>query len=119
MGGLPCDDGSLSAIRIGTSAGVAILKAGTLQPPSGDHLASQREPWGEDPHDCRVGLCLESPVPVLSPTLYAELHLQTATTLLIPTEHEERALYVLSGEVQLDGEPIEPHSLVVLPPGKR
>ena len=42
------------------------------------------------------GFCLESPVPVLSPTLYAELNLQTATTLLIPTEHEERALYVLT-----------------------
>lgn len=64
------------------------------------------------------GFCLESPVPVLSPTLYAELNLQTATTLLIPTEHEERALYVLSGEVQLDGELLEPHSLVVLPAGE-
>jgi prolyl-tRNA editing enzyme YbaK/EbsC (Cys-tRNA(Pro) deacylase) len=30
--------------------------------------------------------------------------MQTATTLLIPTEHEERALYVLSGDAQLDGE---------------
>jgi redox-sensitive bicupin YhaK (pirin superfamily) len=55
---------------------------------------------------------------VLSPTLYAELNLKTATTLLIPTEHEERALYVLSGDVQLDGEPIEPHALVVLPAGE-
>jgi redox-sensitive bicupin YhaK (pirin superfamily) len=65
-----------------------------------------------------TGFCLESPVPVLSPTLYAELTLQTATTLLIPTEHEERALYVLSGEVQLDGEPVEPNALVVLPEGE-
>ncbi len=65
-----------------------------------------------------TGFCLESPVPVLSPTLYAELTLQTATTLLIPTEHEERALYVLSGEVQLDGEPLEPDALVVLPAGE-
>jgi redox-sensitive bicupin YhaK (pirin superfamily) len=46
------------------------------------------------------------------------LNLQSATTLLIPTEHEERALYVLSGEVQLDGEPVEPHALVVLPEGE-
>ena len=61
------------------------------------------------------GFCLESPVPVLSSTLYAELHLQTATTLLIPTEHAERALYVLSGEALLDGEPVETHSLVILP----
>ena len=34
------------------------------------------------------GFCLQSPVPVLSPTLYAELRLQTATSLLIPTEHQ-------------------------------
>lgn len=65
-----------------------------------------------------AGFCLESPVPVLSPTLYAELNLQTATTLLIPTEHEERALYVLSGEALLEGEPVEAHSLVILPAGE-
>ncbi|WP_339547349.1 pirin family protein [Pseudomonas sp. RA_35y_Pfl2_P32] len=62
-----------------------------------------------------TGFCLESPVPVLSPTLYAELHLQTATTLLIPTEHAERALYILSGDAQLNDEPLEAHALVVLP----
>ena len=64
------------------------------------------------------GFCLESPVPVLSPTLYAELRLQTATSLLTPTEHQQRALYVLDGEAQLDGEPLPPHSLVLLPEGE-
>ncbi|WP_426142739.1 pirin family protein [Pseudomonas sp. DWP3-1-2] len=59
------------------------------------------------------GFCLTSPVPVLSPTLYAELHMQTATTLLIPTEHAERALYVISGEASVDGETVEPRTLVV------
>jgi redox-sensitive bicupin YhaK (pirin superfamily) len=63
------------------------------------------------------GFCLKSPVPVLSPTLYAELNLQTATTLLIRAEHEERALYVIEGELKVDGEPIQPRSLVVLDPG--
>lgn len=63
------------------------------------------------------GFCLESPVPVLSPTLYAELQLQTATTLLIPNEHQERAIYVLSGDARLDDTALEPHALVVLPPG--
>jgi redox-sensitive bicupin YhaK (pirin superfamily) len=38
--------------------------------------------------------------------------------LLIPDEHEERALYVLDGDAQLDGEPVEVHSLVVLPAGE-
>ncbi|WP_311201148.1 pirin-like C-terminal cupin domain-containing protein, partial [Pseudomonas protegens] len=64
------------------------------------------------------GFCLESPVPVLSPTLYAELRLQTATSLLIPTEHPQRALYVLDGAAQLDGEPLPVHALVVLPEGE-
>lgn len=63
------------------------------------------------------GFCLESPVPVLSPTLYAELQLQTATTLLIPDEHQERAIYLLSGEARLDDTALEPQALVVLPPG--
>lgn len=63
------------------------------------------------------GFCLESPVPVLSPTLYAELKMQAATTLLIPAEHEQRALYVIAGEGLLNGEPVEPRSLVVLEPG--
>ena len=64
------------------------------------------------------GFDLISPVPVLSPTVYAELHLQTATTLLIPTEHQERALYVLDGDTSVNGEPVEPHSLIVLEPGQ-
>ena len=65
-----------------------------------------------------TGFCLISPVPVLAPTLYAEIQMQTATTLLIPAEHPERALYVLEGEVQLDGQPLEPRSLVLLPEGE-
>jgi redox-sensitive bicupin YhaK (pirin superfamily) len=63
------------------------------------------------------GFCLKSPVPVLSSTLYAEVKMQNATTLLIPAEHEQRALYVIEGEMLLDGEPVEPRSLVVLEPG--
>ncbi len=64
------------------------------------------------------GFCLESPVPVLSPTLYALVQMQAATTLSIPNEHAERALYVLDGEVFLNDEAVEPHSLVVLPEGE-
>lgn len=64
------------------------------------------------------GFCLRSPVPVLSPTVYAELHLQTATTLLIPTEHQERALYVLNGKAAVDGEPVEQRTLIVLEAGQ-
>ena len=64
------------------------------------------------------GFCLTSPVPVLSPTLYAEVQMQTATTLLIPAEHLERALYVLQGDARLEGQTLEPRSLVLLPAGE-
>ncbi|RWU21651.1 hypothetical protein DM813_16840 [Pseudomonas alkylphenolica] len=64
------------------------------------------------------GFCLQSPVPVLSPTLYALVRMQAATTLNVPNEHAERALYVLDGEVSLNNEAVEPHSLVVLPAGE-
>ncbi|MFQ6572952.1 pirin family protein [Pseudomonas sp. UM16] len=64
------------------------------------------------------GFCLRSPVPVLSPTLYALVQMQAATTLILPNEHPERALYVLEGEVSLNDQAVEPHSLVVLPEGE-
>ncbi|MDD2061281.1 pirin family protein [Pseudomonas sp. GD03860] len=64
------------------------------------------------------GFCLQSPVPVLSPTLYALVRMQAATTLTIPTEHAERALYVLEGDVSLNDEIVEPRSLVILPQGE-
>lgn len=64
------------------------------------------------------GFCLESPVPVLSPTLYAEVSMEAATTLCVPNEHRERAVYVLAGEVRLDEELLEPQTLVVLAEGE-
>ncbi|MDO1493897.1 pirin family protein [Pseudomonas putida] len=65
-----------------------------------------------------TGFCLASPVPVLSPTLYAHVQMQPATTLLIPSEHVQRALYLLDGELLLNDEDVEPCSLVVLPEGE-
>lgn len=64
------------------------------------------------------GFCLASPVPVLSPTLYAELTLGAGATLAIPDEHPERALYLIDGEALLDDEPVAPHELLVLPEGE-
>lgn len=65
-----------------------------------------------------TGFCLTSPVPVLSPTVYADIQMQTAATLLIPAEHPQRALYVLAGEAHLDGCALAMHEFVVLPEGE-
>ncbi|MBV4490717.1 pirin family protein [Pseudomonas oryzicola] len=64
------------------------------------------------------GFCLQSPVPVLSPTLYAYVQMQLATTLRVPTEHAQRALYLLDGELMMDDEPVAACCLIVLPEGE-
>lgn len=63
------------------------------------------------------GFCLQSPVQVHSPTLYAELRLAAGARLLIPAEHRERALYLLEGEARLEDTDLPLHGMAVLPKG--
>lgn len=65
-----------------------------------------------------TGFCLESPVPVKSATLYAELKLAAGASLAIPPEHSERALYLIDGEAMLDDQPLPHRGLVILPEGE-
>jgi redox-sensitive bicupin YhaK (pirin superfamily) len=58
-----------------------------------------------------------SPVPVLSPTLYAIVELAAGSALLIPDEHAERAVFLLAGDARLGTEPLAPHTLAVLEEG--
>ncbi len=64
------------------------------------------------------GFCLQSPVPVRSPTVYAELKLQAGASLSIPAEHRERALYLLAGEARLEDDNLPLHGMAVLPEGE-
>jgi redox-sensitive bicupin YhaK (pirin superfamily) len=59
----------------------------------------------------------ESPVAVRSPTLYVAAELAAGARLPVCSEHEERAVYVVSGEVAVDGETVPPGTLAVLVPG--
>jgi hypothetical protein len=56
-------------------------------------------------------------VGVRSPTLYADVRMEDGSTLAVPTEHTERAVYVASGSVTIDGRTFEPGLMVVLRPG--
>ncbi|MCP1640766.1 redox-sensitive bicupin YhaK (pirin superfamily) [Pseudomonas citronellolis] len=63
------------------------------------------------------GFCLVSPVPVLSPTLYADIEMVAGSTLTLSPEHPQRALYLLEGEALLDDNPAPLRQLLVLPEG--
>jgi len=56
----------------------------------------------------------QSPVATLSPTLYLDVQLPAAGTWALPLLAEEQAVYVVQGEVQIDGQPLPPHTMAVL-----
>ena len=60
-----------------------------------------------------------SPVAVLAPTLYVSIDLAPGASIEVTDEHEERALYPVSGELTLDGEALPLNTLAVLEPGGR
>jgi len=59
----------------------------------------------------------ESPVSVYSDTLYVDLRLDRGATTPIDCGHEERALYILDGALEIEGERFQPGELLVLKPG--
>jgi redox-sensitive bicupin YhaK (pirin superfamily) len=62
---------------------------------------------------------LRSPVATRWETLFAEARLKAGTTLPLEAEHEERAVYVIAGEIEIGGEKYRPERLLVLRPNDR
>ena len=60
---------------------------------------------------------LTSPLKTASETLYADIALTAGARFQVEASHEERALYVLTGGLVIDGTSYEPGSLLVLRAG--
>ena len=60
-----------------------------------------------------------SPVAAASPTLYADVLLEAGATLPLDPTYEERAIYTVSGEIDIAGDRFAPGSLLVFKPGDR
>ncbi|TVP87569.1 MAG: pirin family protein [Pseudomonadaceae bacterium] len=56
---------------------------------------------------------VSSPVPVFSPTLYLEAELQSGQSLTLPAA-AERGLYIVSGELLVDGTQLSEHHMALL-----
>lgn len=62
-------------------------------------------------------LGLSSPVPILSPTFYADVSIAATRRFAVPAKHEERGVFVVDGGVALGGHPLEAGELAVLEAG--
>jgi redox-sensitive bicupin YhaK (pirin superfamily) len=62
---------------------------------------------------------LRSPVATLWETIFAEVRLKAGSLLPVGSDYEERALYVISGDIEIAGEPHPSQRLLVLKPGDR
>jgi redox-sensitive bicupin YhaK (pirin superfamily) len=60
-----------------------------------------------------VGWGLTAPVAVSSPLFYADALLAPGAAVPLPEEHEERAAYVLDGEVEVSGDHFAPGRMLV------
>jgi len=60
-----------------------------------------------------------SPVKTSSPMFYADVALQAGATVPLDPAHEERAVYTVSGKIEIAGDVFEPAQLLVFRPGDR
>jgi redox-sensitive bicupin YhaK (pirin superfamily) len=59
----------------------------------------------------------KSPVPVVHETLFADVHLKAGSVLPLDADHEERAVYVIAGELDIAGDRFAAGQLLVFKPG--
>jgi redox-sensitive bicupin YhaK (pirin superfamily) len=60
---------------------------------------------------------LVSPTPTYSKTVYVDVAMAAGKRLQVPADIEERAIYVISGEVAIEGDSFAAYQLIVFKPG--
>ncbi|WP_133647604.1 pirin family protein [Paraburkholderia flava] len=61
---------------------------------------------------------LESPVRTFSRTLYVAAHFTAGGAFALGPEHDERGVYLVEGDLEIDGTPLEAGQMAVLTPGE-
>ncbi len=65
------------------------------------------------------GFGVKSPVSMVSPWFYTEVTAQAGTSVPLDPDHEERAIYLVDGEVEIANERYEGPRLLIFRPGDR
>lgn len=58
-----------------------------------------------------------SPVKTYSPMFYVDVDAETGATVALPDEHEERAVYIATGAIELGGERYDAGRMLIVEPG--
>jgi len=60
-----------------------------------------------------------SPVPTMHETMFGDVTLKAGASLPLDADHEERAIYVIDGTIDISGDTFEPGRLLVFKPGDK
>lgn len=106
----------------GVQSWVALPQAAEECAPDFTHYSEKELPRFERP-GTRLHLIagtaygLRSPVATASALFYLDARLEAGARLALPEEHEERAVYVVEGAVEIEGARVEARTMAVLAPG--
>ncbi len=106
----------------GMQTWLALPDGGEEAAPAFDHVAADGLPLIEDSGaSARVLMGklwgAEAATPQHSPTIYADIQLGAGSSLPVDAEADERAVMLVGGEAELDGQTLDLYTLYVLRPG--
>ena len=109
---------------LGLQSWIALPKGSEEIAPSFQHFAAATLPMVQDTgFTARViagsAFGKASPVTMVSPWFYAEVNAKAGTAVPLDPDHEERAVYVVDGEVEIAGERHAGPTLLIFRPGDR
>jgi len=107
---------------LGLQSWIALPKGSEEIDPSFQHFSADSLPTIQDAgFSARViagkAFGKESPVSMVSPWFYVEVTAIAGTTLPLDPDHEERAIYVVDGEIEIAGDRHEGPKLLIFRPG--
>ncbi len=118
----PDDERGQSRNLHGIQTWIALPKADEKTDPAFAHHPAATLPVRQWPDaELRLiagsGWGLQAPVKTFSPMFYAAFVSSGAASFELPPEHLERAIYVVDGEVSVDGMTVSPRTVAVFEPG--
>ncbi len=108
----------------GLQCWVALPQASEEMPPAFSHIDASDLPTADaEGKAVRVvagrAYGLSSPVRTEWDTIFVDAQLKAASTLPLDADYEERAVYIVSGEIDIAGDRFQPGRLLVFKPGDR